>query len=143
MKKGFFLIAIFLTILNSYSQERKSFNAIRTEKVPKIDGELLFDDKTLRTEKGYIVGGERLSIEDAAKNTREKTKEAVLEGVPEIVIPPLTKEEFLEQVRVKKIIPFEMDLSESTEKERERQIQVVKNKRSAPQQSSNNKETTN
>ena len=119
------------------------FEWVAGGKVPKIDGELLFDDKTLRTEKGYIVGGERLSIEDAAKNTREKTKEAVLEGVPEIVIPPLTKEEFLEQVRVKKIIPFEMDLSASTEKERERQIQVVKNKRSAPQQGSNNKETTN
>jgi len=38
MKKGFFLIAIFLTILNSYSQDRKSFNANRTEKAPKIDG---------------------------------------------------------------------------------------------------------
>jgi len=38
MKKGFFLIAIFLTILNSYSQDRKSFNAYRTESAPKIDG---------------------------------------------------------------------------------------------------------
>ena len=37
MKKGFFF-AIFLTILNSYSQDRKSFNANRTEKAPKIDG---------------------------------------------------------------------------------------------------------
>ena len=38
MKKGFFLIAIFLTILNSYSQDRKSFNAYRTENAPKLDG---------------------------------------------------------------------------------------------------------
>ena len=44
MKKGFFLIAIFLTILNSYSQERKSFNANRTEKVPKIDGFIGVDE---------------------------------------------------------------------------------------------------
>ena len=46
MKKGFFLIAIFLTILNSYSQDRKSFNAYRTENTPKVDG--FIDDKEWR-----------------------------------------------------------------------------------------------
>jgi hypothetical protein len=46
MKKIFFLIAISLTIFNSYSQDRKSFDAYRTEKAPKLDG--FIDDKEWR-----------------------------------------------------------------------------------------------
>ena len=38
MKKRFFLVVFFLTILVSYSQDIKSFNAYRTEKAPKLDG---------------------------------------------------------------------------------------------------------
>tara|TARA_Y200000002_G_scaffold143032_1_gene118201 strand:+ start:1035 stop:3485 length:2451 start_codon:yes stop_codon:yes gene_type:complete len=38
MKKIFFLITFFLTIFSSYSQDRKSFDAYRTEKAPKLDG---------------------------------------------------------------------------------------------------------
>ena len=46
MKKGFFLVVFFLTILDSYSQDRKAFNAYRTESAPKIDG--FIDNKEWR-----------------------------------------------------------------------------------------------
>ena len=53
MKKIFFLIAISLTILNSYSQDRKSFDAHRTEKAPKLDG--FIDDKEWETLKNLVI----------------------------------------------------------------------------------------
>ena len=64
MKKEFFLIAIFFTILNSYSQDRKSFNAYRTEKHQKLDG--FIDDKEWRNLKNLVnlhFGDQRQEVE--------------------------------------------------------------------------------
>ena len=102
--------------------------------VPKINGETFFEEKTIeKDDDKYIIGGKRLTLEEAAKKGKVGTTEEVLEGTKEIVIPPLDKQDFLEKVVTKKIIPFEMDLFESTDRERKNQISRQKNKKQPPQ----------